>query len=287
MIYRQNLLLGALLITLSEFMFASMGALVKQVSQMGTPSEITVFVRNLMGFFLMLPMMLHGKRDLLKTDCLHLHLLRGVSGVAAMYCFFYALAHLPLANGLLLKMTAPLFMPLIALLWLAERLRLQTIFAISLGFAGVLLVLGSGSEATLPALVGILGGVLAALAKTSVRRLGRSEPNLRVVAYFSLIGLVVSSLPLAWAWQPPDPDQWVLLVSIGVLGTLGQLLMTRGYAIAPSGQVSPFTYFSVIFGTLYGYLFWQEIPHHTFVAGALLIALAGILTLQPKFSLRA
>ena len=58
--------------------------------------------------------------------------------------------------------------------------------------------------------------------------------------------------------------------------------MTRGYAIAPSGRVSPFTYFSVVFGAGYGYVFWGELPTETFVLGALLIALAGILTLRSR-----
>jgi drug/metabolite transporter (DMT)-like permease len=78
----------------------------------------------------------------------------------------------------------------------------------------------------------------------------------------------------------PTLTQGLWLVAIGLLGTLGQFLLTRGYAIAPSGQISPFTYFSVIFGSFYGYLFWQEIPTRNFWLGAFLVALAGVLTLR-------
>lgn len=282
MIYRQNLLLGALFIAASELLFASMGAAVKHVSLDGMPNEMVVFMRNLFGLLVLLPLLLRGGAGLFRTQVLHLHLLRGGAGLAAMYCFFYALGHLPLADGMLLKMTAPLFMPLIALLWLGERLRLTTLMAVLLGFAGVILVLNPGGEFNRVALVGLAGGAFAALAKSTVRRLGRSEPNLRVVFYFSVVGLSLSSIPLLWAWQMPSSQQWLWLFAIGALGVTGQLLLTRGYAIAPSGQVSPFTYFSVVFGAGYGYLFWQEVPTETFVVGASVIALAGILTLRGR-----
>jgi drug/metabolite transporter (DMT)-like permease len=74
--------------------------------------------------------------------------------------------------------------------------------------------------------------------------------------------------------------QWGLLILIGLLGTLGQLLMTRGYASAAATRISPFTYFSVVFGAIYGYLLWGEVLTAHFVAGALLIALAGILAVS-------
>jgi drug/metabolite transporter (DMT)-like permease len=281
-IYRQNLLLGAFMILASELLFASMGAAVKAVAATGMPTEMTVFMRNLFGLLVLLPLLVRGGSASLRTEVLRLHLLRAGAGLAAMYCFFYALGNLPLAEGMLLKMTAPVFMPMIAWLWLSESLRPSTLFAVMLGFVGVYFVLSPGGEFNLVALIGLLGGAFAALAKSTVRRLGRSEPNLRVVFYFSLVGLLVSVIPLGWAWQAPTIHQWQWLFAIGLLGTLGQLLLTRGYAIAPSGRVSPFTYFSVVFGAGYGYLFWGELPTDTFVLGALFIALAGILTLRRR-----
>ncbi len=282
MFYRQNLLLGAFMIMASELLFASMGAAVKAVAATGMPTEMTVFMRNLFGLAVLAPLLVHSGPALLRTGVIHLHLLRAGAGLAAMYCFFYALGNMPLADGMLLKMTAPLFMPLIAWLWLGESLRPLTLVAVTTGFLGVFLVLSPGGEFSPVALIGLLGGAFAALAKSTVRRLGRSEPNLRVVFYFALMGLLASAVPLGWAWQTPTGQQWQWLFAIGLLGTLGQLLLTRGYAIAPSGQVSPFTYFSVVFGAGYGYLFWGELPTETFLLGASLIAVAGILTLRRR-----
>ncbi len=100
--------------------------------------------------------------------------------------------------------------------------------------------------------------------------------------YFTLNATLISAVPLAWAWQLPTLEQWALLGLMGVMGTTGQLLLTRGYGIAPAAKVSPFTYFSVIFGAVYGYLLWGEVLDWLFVAGALLIAVAGVMAVRGR-----
>ena len=279
MLYRQNLLLGAILIIASEAMFASMGACVKGLSAT-LSNEMTVFLRNIFGLMLLSPLILRSRATLLQTKIVHLHLLRAVAGLAAMYCFFYALGNLQLADGMLLKMTAPLFMPLIAWFWLDERARRLTLMAIPVGFVGVALVLTPDGDFNWIALAGLLGGAFAALAKVTVRRLGHSEPSIRVVCYFALFATPVSAIPLLWAWQTPSLDDLGLAFLIGLFGATGQFLLTRGYAVASASNVSPFTYFSVVFGAIYGYLFWGESLNSMFVAGALLIAVAGIMALR-------
>ncbi|OOZ41036.1 hypothetical protein BOW53_05835 [Solemya pervernicosa gill symbiont] len=279
--YRQNLLLGALLIVASELMFATMAASVKALS-VGLPNEMVVFMRNAMGLLVLLPLLLRYRGQSLKTDIWHLHLLRSLLGLGAMYCFFYALAHLPLAEGMLLKMTSPLFMPLIAWWWLRESGSRYAFIALPIGFAGVILILRPEGEFSAVALVGLLGGLLAALAKVTVRRLGRSEPSFRIVFYFTLIATLVSAFPATAVWRTPDVDEWRLLLLMGVVGTLGQLLLTRGYAVAEAACIAPFTYFSVAFGALYGYLFWGELLDLPFIVGATLIVVAGLLVLRRR-----
>lgn len=279
MLYRQNLLLGAILIIASEAMFASMGACVKGLS-VNLSNEMVVFLRNIFGLLLLSPLILRSRVTLLKTEVAHLHLLRAGAGLLAMYCFFYALANLKLADGMLLKMTAPLFMPLLAWSWLGEKTRRLALMAIPVGFVGVALVLTPDGEFNWIALIGLLGGALAALAKVSIRRLGRSEPSIRVVCYFALFATPVSAIPLLWAWQTPGLDDLGLGLLIGLFGATGQFLLTRGYAVASASHASPFTYFSVIFGAIYGYLLWDESLNRMFIAGAMLIAVSGIMALR-------
>lgn len=281
MLYKQNMILGATLIVLSEFMFASMGALVKTVST-NLPNEMVVFMRNLMGLLVLIPLLLHGGLDKLRTNVFHLHLLRAMMGLSAMYCFFYALANLPLADSMLLKMTAPIFMPIIAFVWLREHATKLAMVAVPIGFAGVVLVLNPTGDINWIALVALMGGLFAAIAKVTVRRLGRSEPTVRIVFYFSILALLVSALPLFWKWQMPLEDEWALLVMMGLAGTSGQLLLTRAYAVGSTARISPFTYFSVVFAAIYGYIFWGEILDIYFIVGSILVVLAGILALYSK-----
>jgi drug/metabolite transporter (DMT)-like permease len=273
--------LGAAFIVVGELCFATMGVGIRFVS-LELPNEMIVFARNLVGLSLVAPWLLRRGIGNVATAVPALHLLRAIAGVAAMYCFFYAIAHLPLAEAMLLKLTAPVFMPLIALLWLHERVTALLWVAIGIGFCGVLVILDpnldAGAAVVSPvALIGLLGGVLAALAKVTVRRLSRSEPPTRIVFYFALIAGAVSAIPLLWAWQTPSPSALLWLLGIAVAATLGQLALTRGLSLAPASRMGAFGYFAVVFGAAYGALIWDEALTWSLVAGTLMIAVAGLL----------
>lgn len=280
---QRKIIIGAILITASEFMFASMGATVKAVT-VDLPHEMTVFMRNFFGLVALSPILLaqykSGLTRMFRTEVLHLHFLRAAAGLSAMYCLFFAVAHLPLADASLLKMTAPIFLPIVAFMWLKESCGPFAILAIPLGLFGVILILQPNGDFNLLGTVGLLGGFLAAVAKVVVRRLGRTGPTTRTVFYFGVFGVLVSTIPLFWNWQMPNISQWGLLIGIGIFGTAGQLLMSRGYALAPTASVAPFTNFVVIFSSAYGFIFWGETLDFYFLIGALFIVLAGILAVQ-------
>lgn len=281
MLYRQNLVAGAVLIVASELMFATMGAAVKAAS-VTLPNEIIVFMRNLIGALIILPLLLRGGVINLHTQVFRFHLLRAAVGLSAMYCFFFALSRLPLADSMLLKMTSPVFMTLVAWIWLKEQVTKLVMTAIPVGFFGVILILDPGAETTWVAAIGLLGGFLAAVAKVTVRRLGRTEPTVRIVFYFATLAALFSFAPMLWAWRMPVMTEWSLLALTGVMGTFGQLLLTRGYSIAETARVGSFTYFSVLFAATYGYFLWDETLDLYFIAGALLIVSAGILALYAR-----
>jgi drug/metabolite transporter (DMT)-like permease len=271
---------GALLIVAAAFMFASMGAVVKLVAPQ-LNNEMVVFFRSLFGLLALLPWLLRGGLGGLRTRQLRLHLGRSLAGLAAMYCFFYALAHLQLGEAVLLNYTAPLFTPLIAWLWLREAAPVRLYGAIAIGFAGIALILKPGlHQLQAAAWIGLASGALAALAFVGIRRMANSEPTTRIVFYYSLVSTVVSALPLAWSWQRPDARAWSLLLAIGVLATTGQLLLTRAYALAPVVRIGPFTYSAVVFAAAYGWLLWAEAPDWLTLAGTLLVCLAGVLALR-------
>jgi drug/metabolite transporter (DMT)-like permease len=278
---QRNLIIGASFIVLGELCFATMGVGIRFVS-IELPNEMIVFARNLVGLMLLAPWLLRRGIGNVATRVPGLHLLRAVAGVSAMYCFFYALAHLPLAEAMLLKLTAPVFIPVVAVLWLHERVNALLWMALGIGFAGVVVILdptldGHSAMVSPIALIGLFGGMLAALAKVTVRRLSRSEPPARIVFYFALIAGTVSSVPLFWTWQTPSPAALLWLLGIAVSATLGQLALTRGLSLAPASRMGAFGYFAVIFGAAFGWLIWDEQVTLSLVVGSLLIAVGGVL----------
>jgi len=276
-----NLILGCVFAMFAELCFVGMGSLVKLLSE-NLPSQNVLFFRNLFGLLILLPLIFKLGIKTLKSDNLKWHFLRSLSGVSAMYCFFYALSELPLADAMLLKISAPLFIPIIALIWLSEHISLRAITAIMIGFLGVILVIKPTGTVHIASLAGLMGGALAALAKVTIRRMSASEPTSRIVFYFGLISLTVSTIPMFWYWVNPSSKEWMLLILLGGCGTLGQLFLTKAYLLAPASRIAPFTYSSILFAAIIGLVFWGEIITLLTVTGALLIIVAGIIILREK-----
>ena len=276
-----NIVLGSICILLGELCFVSMGSLVKLLAET-MPSQNLVFFRNLFGLMALSPILVKIGANSVKTKVLHLHIVRSLAGILAMYCFFYALAKLSLADAMLLKISAPLFIPIFAFIWISEFISTRTILAVLVGFLGVILVLRPTGEIQFASLIGLLGGALAAYAKVSIRRMSDTEPTSRIVFYFATISLIVSFIPLLSSWVTPTKNEWLMLLALGVVGTMGQLFLTRAYILAPASRVGPFTYSSIVFASLIGWWFWNEIMTLITIAGASLIIFAGMLIFREK-----
>ena len=273
---------GAALLALSALLFSLMGVGVREVSA-SVNNESVVFFRNLMGVLFFLPLiLLRGLRPL-KTQRIRSHLWRTAFGLAAMYCFFYAIAHLPLADAMLFTYSAPVFTPVIAWWWLKEPLSKRMLITTGIGLLGVLLV-AKPSAALLDsqALVGMAASILAAFAFVSIREMSDTEPAFRMVFYFSLFSALISAIPLAWTWQPVTQHDLELLVIIGLLATASQIIMSKAYSLAPPGLIGPFAYLAIVFAGLIAWLRWGEAPNLSSLIGAALIFSASLLAITRR-----
>jgi drug/metabolite transporter (DMT)-like permease len=271
---------GALLMVASALLFAAMGEAVKMASA-HLSNAMVVFFRNALGLLALSPWLVRLGAKGLRTTAWREHLVRGLAGLASMYCYFYAIARLGLSEAILLNYSLPLFMPLIARAWLGEAVPARLWRALGLGFLGILLILRPGAGVFRPAaLAALAAAVLAALAQVGVRRLTRTEPIARIVFYFALISTLVSALPVLTVWTTPERHVWPVLMALGVLATLAQLLLTQAYARAPAAQVGPFIYSSVVFAGLMDWWLWGRLPDAAFALGAVLVCAAGILALR-------
>lgn len=264
----------------SSLLFASAGAAVKLVSASAS-NEMVVFFRSFIGLVALTPWLVARGVGGLRTPYLRQQVTRALAGLAAMYCFFYAIAHLPLAEAMLLNYSSPLFIPFIARLWIGEPIPPRTGWPIGAGFVGIALILKPGVGFFSPAaVVGLASGLLTATAMVAIRGLARQEPTLRIVFYFGAVCSLFSAPALLRSWQTPSPHTLGLLLAIGLLACSGQVLLTRAYALAPAARIGPFTYMTVVFAAVLGWLLWGEVPDALSAVGALLVGVAGVLTVR-------
>jgi len=274
--YRQSIRRGAIFLLGSSVVFSGVGALVKSLT-VDIPVEMVVFFRNGAGLLFLIPWVLMQKSLSLKTSRFWDHTARAVSGVLAMYCFFYAISHLHLSEAISLNFTSPLIIPVLAFLLIGEKISARMTALLLVGFVGVMFVVKPGVGVFKPAaLVGIISAFFAAFALVNIRRLTTTEPASRIVFYFALIGSVITLPPMLRVWQEPEPLQWVMLFSIGLLASVGQWLLTRGYASGPAGKLAVFHYSAVIFAGLVDWVIWKAAPDAYSLLGVALICAAGI-----------
>ena len=273
----RNTNIGSLYILLSALAFSLMGVLIKSLAELATEEQI-VFFRNFFSLIILAPIFLKNIRKTFSTTALNYHLLRGLAGITSMYCYFYALTNMPIANAVLLSYSAPLFTPIIAYLWIKERTSWYSVLLIAIGLLGVMLVLKPGVTVfTKASVVALASGFFAAIAMVSIRKMSATEPAIRIVFFFSLIATVISAIPLFWYWSPLESLTWAKLIIIGTVATIGQYALTKGYSLATVAKAGPFTYMTVVFAGVFGWLLWDELPDGYSFFGAALVILAGVL----------
>lgn len=276
----QSILRGAALLALSAVLFATMGVFIRLASHT-VSNEIVVFARNLAGLALLLPVMLTQGGGGLRTTVFPRHLWRALTGLTAMYGFFYAIAKLPLSSAMIFTYSSPVFIPLVAWLFLKEPMTRRAWAAALVGFLGVALVCKPDQGLVNHfALIGLGSSILAATAFVTVRALGATEPATRVVFYFALISTIVSTVPLLWAGRAITREEFGLLAAVGILATLSQLCLTRAYALAPANRIGPVTYLAIVVAGIYAWALWGEVPDGYAIAGTGLILAASLVSLR-------
>lgn len=273
-----------LLMILASLLFATMGVCVKLASAHYATGEI-VFYRGLIGA-LFIAGLTRVRGGSLRTAVPAMHFWRSISGVAALCLWFYAISQLPLATAVTLNYMSSVWMAVfliggaVAVGGGRERLDGRLVATVLIGFAGVALVLRPtlGQQQLWGGVLGLLSGMLSALAYLQVTALGRvGEPEYRVVFYFSLGGIAAGGLwMLAGGASPHTPAGVVLLLATGVLATTAQILMTRAYAIGRTLSNASLQYLGIVFSFLYGVWLFDDPVTWIAIGGMLLIVGAGL-----------
>jgi drug/metabolite transporter (DMT)-like permease len=273
----RNLLLAIGCLTISALLFSIMGICIRYASH--TVDNYTiVFFRNVVGLILFLPFIFKQGIGFVKTEKLWMHTWRSIVGLAAMYGFFYAIAHLKLSNAMVFTYSSPIFIPVIAWLFLKEKITIAMLCAAVLGFIGVFCV-AKPDQGLLNwiSVIGIASSLLASMAFVTVRALTQTEPPERIVFYFCLIGSALSVIPMLWMWRTYHLKELLFLIGAGILANVSQIFMSHAYRLAPAGQIAPVNYMAIIFAGVWGFLLWNEVPDLYSVIGFCIILLAILL----------
>jgi drug/metabolite transporter (DMT)-like permease len=206
-----------------------------------------------------------------------------------MYCYYFAIAHIPLADAVLLNFTGPVFTPLIALAWFGLALNRGVLVALLVGFAGVaLIVRPEGALVDPAAAIGLAAGFLGAVSVVAIWRMGAGEPAARIVFLYTAGSTAISAVPMALRGDWPTTGAvWVVLAACGVLSALAHLLLARGCTIAPADRTNALSYAAVVFAALLGWAAWGERPGAELAVGTLLIAVAATLVTRRHVARRA
>jgi drug/metabolite transporter (DMT)-like permease len=247
--------LGIVLRVCAMFCMAGLAALVKWCSGRGVPVLEIIFFRNAFAF---VPVLIYVGRtsgfSVLKTRRPGGHLARSMVGLTGM------------------------FMTALSALILKEPVGPHRWAAVAIGFVGVLIMVHPDPSrfAGVGVILALVGAVAAAGAMIAIREIGRTEPGPTIVFYFTLAGMVLGLASLPFGWVIPDLATLGLLILAGLIGGVGQLLLTEALRRAPVAVVAPFDYTQLVWASLLGFFVWGETPQTLTLVGAIVVAASGV-----------
>lgn len=260
---------------ISALGFTFMSVTVKYVT--GIPLFEKVFFRNLISLGVAFFMLKKSSAPMFGRRENQLALLaRSSFGLAGVVLNFYAIANLTLADSSMLGKLSPIFVTIMACIFLKEKIDSKQILSIIITFLGALLVIKPEfSLEMLPSLAGILSAAASGVAYTLLRYLKDKESPDTIIFYFSLISVVFTA-PFALAeYVQPTFIQLGLLLATGVFASVGQFGITYAYKFAKATEVSIYNYSAIVFGIILGFIFFGEIPDTlSLIGGAIIIAVA-------------
>jgi drug/metabolite transporter (DMT)-like permease len=262
---------GAVLMLLSSLGFTVMAVLIRDVAATIDPLQMAFF-RCTIGWLAILPFVAHVGLGTVRSNVLRLHLSRAALGTIAMFCAYYAIAHMPLADFTALSFTRPLFATVMAVIVLHEIVRWRRWTATIVGFLGVLVMVRPGVAEINPATFVALGeSVSLALLIVIVKLMPRAEKTLTMLFWFGVFSIPITAVPAILVWEWPTAIEWLSLVVMGLSGVISQWLFILAFRTGEASFVAPIDYVRLVFVTITGYLMFAEIPTVWTLLGAAII----------------
>jgi drug/metabolite transporter (DMT)-like permease len=273
---------GAIWILLASFFFTVMVALIKSVGGEISVFQILLF-RQIVMTCTVMPILVSGFPEILKTRHLHLHLVRVALAVVAMTCGFTAFIHLPLAEATAIGFAKSLFVTVLALFILREVAGPRRWIAVLVGFAGVLIMVQPGPAGfNFYSILAVIAAAAAAGVMVIIRKLSRHDRSVTILSYQAIMVGLLMLVPTVYYWVTPTLEQWLIMGAIGLFSVVGQLMNIQGFKEGEASAVAPMDYTRLIYAALIGFAVFGEVPDLDTALGAALIIGTSIYTVRAE-----
>ena len=253
----------------SVIAFSFMNAVVKYVNDFSAYQ--IVFFRSIGTLCFTIPLILKAKIPIMGNSKKWL-LLRGLAGVISLTCFFQSLNYIALGTAVSLRYTSPIFAAIFAYLFLKEKIKPVQWFLFIIAFVGVLIIKGFGVDVNSIGLFFVmLSAVSLGFIFIIIRKIGNTENPLVIINYFMVMAFVFGGVMSINQWKQPNLKEWLLLLSLGFFGYIGQLYLTKAVQSYETNVIAPLKYLEVVFMILIGAFWFGEIYNLWTLLGVLLI----------------
>ncbi|MDZ4736169.1 MAG: DMT family transporter [Rhodospirillaceae bacterium] len=264
---------AAVLMILAVFCFSILNAAVKGLENEYSIVQIIVFARVLMPLLAIWMALRLGGLDILRTKRPVAHIVRGTVALISTSTFVYALGHMTVSKAITLNFAAPLFVAVLAIFFLGEKVGPRRWAAIIVGFIGVIVIVRpDDGQIDTAALVAVASAVFYGATVITTRRLALTEHSATMLFYFGVIVSFVPALALPWFWVTPTGDAIWLFALVAIMGTLAWYLMAEAYRFGEATLIIPLDYTHLLWAMAFDWLIWTTIPAwSTFAGGALIV----------------
>ncbi len=272
--------LGFLYMFMSVCAFSFMDLLVKWSEDY--PLGQVLFFRGFFGvviYFFIMPR--ERIKNFYYTKRAKLHFLRCIFGLIALIAIFIALRKLPLATVVSISFAAPIFATIFSIILLNEKVGFYRWLAVLIGFIGIIVITEPGfGDLNIYYLFPIIFCLGLSYVAIAIRQLSTTEPVWLISLNFSIVITLASLFTVPFGWVMPNAQDLVLLCMIGFLGGFANLWLSQSFKLSEVSLVSPLKYLALVFGIIFGYLIWDEIPTIKTLLGALLVIASSLIILR-------
>jgi drug/metabolite transporter (DMT)-like permease len=264
----------------SVIAFSFMNVVVKYLN--GFSVYQIVFFRSIGTLLFTIPLIIRHKIPFFGNNQKWL-IIRGVAGVISLTCFFQSLNYLAIGTATSLRYTSPIFAVIFAFIFLKEKIKAVQWLLFLLAFVGVLLIKGLGTDVNSIGLILVfISAISLGLIFVVIRKIENSENPLIIINYFMMMAFLFGGVLSINNWKTPNLIEWLLLLSLGFFGYVGQLYMTKAFQSSETNLVAPLKYLEVIFMIIIGAIWFDEIYNLWSLFGIFLILIGLVYNIYLK-----